>query len=129
MSSVKHSGHGTKKRTNHRDHSAVWPQRSRVRAGASEGALAAGRPAAGSLPEKADARVAPEALAALARIQAREAALAVADTGLRWVAGADGVATDALGSFERDLGLPAIHRAQAGALADMDLAADAIYGR
>ncbi len=85
--------------------------------------------AAGQLPEKADRRFGPDALAALARIQAREAALAVAETGLRWVAGADGVAGPEIGAFERSLGLPAIHRAQAGALADMDQVADALYGR
>ena len=34
-----------------------------------------------------------------------------------------------LSDFERALGLSAIQRAQAGLLADMDLVADALYGR
>ena len=31
--------------------------------------------------------------------------------------------------FESSLGLPAIHRAQAGLIADMDYIADVLYGR
>ena len=34
-----------------------------------------------------------------------------------------------MGSFEMSLGLPAIHRAQAGLIADMDFVGDALYGR
>ena len=45
------------------------------------------------------------------------------------MAGADGVPSADLGGFERSLGLPAIHRGQAGLLADMDLVADALYDR
>jgi alkylation response protein AidB-like acyl-CoA dehydrogenase len=82
-----------------------------------------------ALPEKADRRFQPEALAALSRVYARETALRVVDCALRWVAGADGVPSAELGGFERSLGLPAIHRGQAGLLADMDLVADALYDR
>ena len=57
-----------------------------------------------------------------------EAALKVATEGLRWVAGADGVGPHEMTAFEAALGLPEIHRAQAGLLADMNLAADALYG-
>ena len=32
-------------------------------------------------------------------------------------------------AFETSLGLPAIHRAQAGLLSDMDYVADVLYGR
>ena len=32
-------------------------------------------------------------------------------------------------AFEASLGLPAIHRAQAGLISDMDFVADVIYGR
>jgi alkylation response protein AidB-like acyl-CoA dehydrogenase len=81
------------------------------------------------LPVKADRRFAPEALAALSRIFAREAALGVAEAGLRWVLGADGVEASQVAAFEEALGLAAIHRAQAGLLADMNTAADAVYGR
>jgi hypothetical protein len=45
------------------------------------------------------------------------------------VAGADGVAPGDFTGFESALGLAAIHRAQAGNLADMDRAAAALYGR
>lgn len=102
-------------------------------AAAAEGAGAFARraaaAAAGRLPEKADARFAPGALAALARVHAREAALDVATGALRWVAGADGVAAGELPAFQAALGLEAIHAAQAGSLADMDRVADALYGR
>jgi len=48
----------------------------------------AARAAEGRLGDKADRRFAPDALAALARIFAREAAFKVAGEGLRWVVGA-----------------------------------------
>ncbi len=89
----------------------------------------AARMAEGKLNEKASERFDPVALAALARIFAREAALKVAEDGLRWLAGADGVGEAEMGAFETSLGLPAIHRAQAGLIADMDFVADALYGR
>jgi hypothetical protein len=57
---------------------------------------------------------------ALARIYARQAALKVAADGLQWLIGAG--QTDA--ALETSLGLPAIYRAQAGLIADMDLAAE-----
>jgi hypothetical protein len=34
-----------------------------------------------------------------------------------------------MSAFETSLGLPAIHRAQAGLIADMDYVADVLYGR
>ena len=34
-----------------------------------------------------------------------------------------------IAAFETSLGLPAIHRAQAGLIADMDYVADVLYGR
>ncbi len=87
------------------------------------------RAAEDKLPEKADRRFDLPALAALSRIFAREAALKVASEGLRWVCGAGGVDPPELEAFSRRLGLPEIHLAQAGLLEDMNLAADAIYGR
>jgi len=83
----------------------------------------------GALPEKAETRFGTTALAALSRVFAREAALKVADDGLSWVMGADGVADADLAGFELALGLPAIHRAQRGRIGDMNAAADAIYDR
>jgi len=53
----------------------------------------------------------------------------VAEEGLRWVIGAGGVNEAAIPALEASLGLPAIHRAQAGLIADMDTAADVLYGR
>ena len=65
----------------------------------------------------------------MSRIFAREAALKVAEEGLRWVVGAGGVSDAELATFETTLGMPAIHRAQAGLISDMDYVADALYSR
>ncbi|MGZ4187421.1 MAG: acyl-CoA dehydrogenase family protein [Solirubrobacteraceae bacterium] len=95
-----------------------------------EGAGALARRAAaaarGELHPKADRRLASDALAAAARINAREVTLAVASEGVRWVAGAEG---GDLGALEDRLHLPGIRRAQAGLVADLDQLADRIYGR
>ncbi len=88
-------------------------------------ALAADR----KLNEKANARFDATALAALARIFAREAALKIAEEGLRWAGTAAGPNDSELAAFEATLQLPALHRAQAGLLSDMDYIADVIYGR
>jgi alkylation response protein AidB-like acyl-CoA dehydrogenase len=89
----------------------------------------AARAAQNKLNEKANKRFDAAGLAALARIVAREAALKVAEQGVRWVAGAGGVNEAEIGSLETILGVPAIHRAQAGLMSDMDYIADAVYGR
>ena len=68
-------------------------------------------------------------MAAIARTFAREAAVKIAEEGLRWVIGAGGVSDSEMAAFEVALGLPAIHRAQAGRIADMDYIADVLYGR
>jgi len=81
------------------------------------------------LSEKANRRFDATALAALGRIFAREAALKVAEEGLRWVIGAGGVSEAEVPAFEASLGLPAIHRAQAGLISDLDYVADVLYGR
>jgi len=81
------------------------------------------------LNDKGNRRFDATALAALARVFAREAALKVAEEGLRWVCGAGGVNAEDLGTFENSLGLPAIHRAQLGLLADMDYIGDVLYNR
>jgi alkylation response protein AidB-like acyl-CoA dehydrogenase len=89
----------------------------------------AARSAEGKLHEKASMRFDATALAALSRIFAREAALKVAEDGLRWVGGAGGVNDADMPAFEASLGLPAIHRAQAGLISDMGFVADVLYGR
>jgi alkylation response protein AidB-like acyl-CoA dehydrogenase len=95
------------------------------------GALArrAAMMAEGKLSDKANRRFDAATLAALARVFAREAGLKVAEEGLRLVTGAGGVAEADVAGFETALGLPAIHRAQAGLIPDMDAIADAIYNR
>ncbi len=85
--------------------------------------------AEGKLEEKASRRFDAAALAALSRVFAREAALKVAEEGLRWVAGAGGVSDAEMALFETGLGLPAVHQAQAGLISDMDYVADVLYGR
>jgi hypothetical protein len=81
----------------------------------------------GKLDEKADRRFEPAALATLSRIFAREAALKAATEGLRWVAGSgEGIETGKLAGL---LNVPAVFQAQAGLVADMDRAADALYSR
>jgi alkylation response protein AidB-like acyl-CoA dehydrogenase len=81
------------------------------------------------LNEKANRRFDAAALAAISRIFAREAALKVAEDGLRWVIGAGGVSASELPTFEAAIGLPAIHRAQAGLITDLDHVADVLYAR
>jgi len=81
------------------------------------------------LNEKSHRRFDATALAALSRIFAREAALKVAEQGLRYVIGAGGINDGEIPTFEASLGLPAIHRAQAGLISDMDYVADVLYGR
>jgi alkylation response protein AidB-like acyl-CoA dehydrogenase len=96
--------------------------------GAAALARRAARAAERTLDDRADARFAPEALAAVSRVFTREAALEVATSGMRWVLGSDPQAGDAA-AFAGVVGLPAIVATQAGLLADMDLVADALYRR
>ena len=98
-----------------------------------EGAAALARRAAkaadGALMPKADIRFSPEALAAMARVFAREAAMKAATEGLRWVRAGGGVGDDDDGGLEEAVGLAAVHRSQGGLLDDLDAVADALYGR
>ena len=89
----------------------------------------AARSAESTLHEKANRRFDAPAMAAISRVFARQAAAKVAEDGLRWVAGADGVSAQDIAAFPATLGLPAIHRAQAGLVGDMDLVADVLYNR
>src|SRR5579862_2978344 len=81
------------------------------------------------LNEKTNRRFDATALAAISRIFAREAALKVAEEGLRWIVGAGGVESAEMESFQKAIGLSAIHQAQAGLIGDMDFVADVLYGR
>jgi alkylation response protein AidB-like acyl-CoA dehydrogenase len=85
--------------------------------------------AEGRVNEKANDRFDAAAMAAISRIFAREAAMKVADDGLRYITGAGGMGDAEMPAFEAALGLSAIHRAQSGLVADMDYVADALYGR
>jgi acyl-CoA dehydrogenase len=95
-----------------------------------EGAAALVRRAAlaadGGLSEKASTRFDAEALAAISRANARDVALTIGTEAIRLVAGTAG--DDAAGLAER-IGLPAIHAAQEGLMADLDAVADHVYGR
>jgi hypothetical protein len=75
----------------------------------------------GKLNEKANRRFDLAAFSAISRVFAREAALKVANEGHKWIAGC-GVETPAPD-------FAALHRAQTGLMTDMDLVADALYGR
>jgi alkylation response protein AidB-like acyl-CoA dehydrogenase len=83
----------------------------------------------GKLNEKANRRFDATALGAISRVFARDAALKVAEEGLRWVIGAGGVSDSEIAALETRLGLPAIHRAQSGLISDLDYIADVLYGR
>ena len=89
----------------------------------------AARAADEALPAKADHRFDAPALAVLARVFARDAALRVATEGLRLVAGsaADGETRPV--ELEAALRVRQIAESQAGGLADMDALADILYGR
>ena len=82
--------------------------------------------AAGELGPKSHHRIKGAALSAAARVFAREAASRVASEGLALIAGAG---TDDGAALGAALGVPAIQRAQAGMITDMDLVADALYER
>lgn len=98
-----------------------------------EGAGAVVRRAAaaadGTLDPRAPRRFDAAAMAALARVFARDAARKVAGDGLAHVVGAGGAGDGGCDELASSLGLPAILRAQAGQLADLDRVADALYGR
>jgi alkylation response protein AidB-like acyl-CoA dehydrogenase len=89
----------------------------------------AARLAEGKLNEKSNRRFDANALAALSRVFAREAALKVAEEGLRLVVGAGAVSEADMAAFEASTRLTAIHRAQTGLIADMDFIADVLYNR
>jgi alkylation response protein AidB-like acyl-CoA dehydrogenase len=89
----------------------------------------AARLADGKLQEKANRRFDATALSALSRVFAREAALKVAEEGVRWVCGAGSMSDAEIAAFETSLQLSAVHRAQVGLMSDMDFIADVLYAR
>jgi alkylation response protein AidB-like acyl-CoA dehydrogenase len=89
----------------------------------------AARAADNKLHEKADRRFDPETLSTISRVFAREAALKVAEEGLRLTLGAGGVSPNDVSVFETVLHVSEIHCAQAGVMADMDFVADVLFSR
>jgi alkylation response protein AidB-like acyl-CoA dehydrogenase len=89
----------------------------------------AARAAEGHLPPKADTRFEATALAAMARIFARESALKAGRDGLRWIVGTPLNTNKDIGQIEQSLGLRSIDAAQEGLVADMDFVADVLYER
>jgi alkylation response protein AidB-like acyl-CoA dehydrogenase len=85
--------------------------------------------AEGKLNEKASLRFDATALAAISRVFAREAALKVAHEGFRWICASGGLPESEISQFEAKLGMPAIHRAQADLISDMDYVADVVFNR
>ncbi|MGA7909179.1 MAG: acyl-CoA dehydrogenase family protein [Candidatus Sulfotelmatobacter sp.] len=85
--------------------------------------------AEGKINEKANRRFDATALTAISRVFARDAALKVAEDGLRWIVAAGGVSDSEIAALETSLGLSAIHRAQSGLISDLDYVADVLYGR
>lgn len=81
------------------------------------------------LDDRADQRFSPDILAAMSRVFAREAAFKVAQEGMRWVSGADGITESEMQTFSTAIRLNEINTIQAGNLKDMDLIADALYER
>ena len=95
--------------------------------GAESMARRAVRAATGDLPEKTSERFDASALATISRISARNAALAVAQDGTRWVIGASDAGAIDAALFEKSVGLDAIRQSQDGLISDMDALAEAIY--
>ncbi|MGZ4601965.1 MAG: acyl-CoA dehydrogenase family protein [Kineosporiaceae bacterium] len=81
----------------------------------------------GRSPAKADRTFDASGLAVISRVFARDAALKVAEEGVRWVSGA--AEPGAAGELLAGLPLDDVRAAQAGLLADMDAVADILYDR
>ena len=89
----------------------------------------AARAAEGELSDKASRRFKAEALAVIARVFAREAALKVAAEGENLVVGGGGIQPGGLAEFESAAGLPEIRDRMRDLLTDLDRLADIVYER
>ena len=78
---------------------------------------------------KAPKRFAPPAVAAMARVFAREAAQHVAVDGMRWIVGAESAGDADVQSLEASAQLSKIYAAQVGLIEDMNQVGDALYER
>jgi alkylation response protein AidB-like acyl-CoA dehydrogenase len=83
----------------------------------------------GKIHEKASRRFDATALAAISRVFAREAALRIAEEGLRLIVGAGGMKDHEINDFGNKIGMPAVHRSQVGLISDMDYITDVLYNR
>ena len=81
----------------------------------------------GTLDAKADRRFDADALAVIARVFAREAAMKVGEEGMRWVAGSADPAIGLDPTLPATLRLDAIRASQAGLVADMTALAAVLY--
>jgi len=81
----------------------------------------------GTLDDKANRRFDADALAVIARVFAREAAMKVAQEGLRWVAGSADPALGLEAALAGQLRLDAVYAAQSGLISDMTALADVLY--
>lgn len=91
-------------------------------------AFRAAAAADGTMHEKSPRRFDADALAAMSRIHAREAAQKVVQEGTRWVAASAGPGTPGVNALAA-LPTAAVIAAQAGLLSDMNYVADVLYGR
>ncbi|MBT8221520.1 MAG: acyl-CoA dehydrogenase [Saprospiraceae bacterium] len=87
------------------------------------------RAANGSLHVKADKRFDANAMGAISRIYAREAAMKVGQDGLKWILGADKLEPAEVAAFEKRLNLTKIYQTQSNQLQDMDMLCDVLYDR
>ena len=93
-------------------------------------AVAPGRSGRRQAPtRRPDRRFDGDALAAISRVFAREAALKVAEEGLRWVAGLERSGSRTWRRCWHDPATTRLSAAQTGLLADMNRVADVLYGR
>lgn len=83
----------------------------------------------GSINEKSDMRFQPEALAAMSRIFARQAALKISTNGMRIVGGVADLNDAEMSKLESALNVSEIYRTQRGWIDDMNYVADVLYGR
>ncbi len=87
----------------------------------------ADRVVSGTWHDKADTRFDADALAAMSRVFAREAAMKTAQDGLRWVLGTGGISNEEVAAFTQKLNMTRIYQSQDGLMEDMDKVCEALY--